>query len=428
MRGRLIILFPFLVIGGVVAFVSFRRSEVKTRMVAFPDGAVVEVLGAVRSGSSFSSDRSWQSVLRRTLPARWHGVLPPVSTLTCGSGNTNHLIVFFGLTAPVPWSWLVAVDEDGFRYPMAGGSCSSSSSARTIHGVTLYGFPRRQKSFWLEFMDGERKVIARARIANPLPVPPVESLWQAQPLPTTQTNRELALTLVSAREGTNKWASFLHPKWQTQPFDPRWENTRMGYLRVFDPVGNEGGFLSRKEKVWQLDVTFHRAEWESFDVFERMVVTNLAVPTPGAMIPVDQVQDCAGARVTVEGLYGMGTLYITNGAERAMTAEAGTSWGTTSSGNTMVESFGGKQPFFVVEAAGLDDRDEFRFRLTDEQGRVVKLGNHGGYHYRLYSKIRVYQLSLEETNEVRSLSLEIVVSRAKEFVFYINPKDIQPPQ
>jgi hypothetical protein len=159
-----------------------------------------------------------------------------------------------------------------------------------------------------------------------------------------------------------------------------------------------------------------------------MVVTNLAVPARGEMIPLDQVQDCAGARVTVEGLYGEGTLYITNGAQRAMTSDAGTRWGRTSSGNTVVESFGGKQPFFVVEAAGLRDWDELRFRLTDEPGRVVKLENQGGFYYRNNSKTRVYQLSLEVTNDVGSLSLEIAVSRAKEFVFYIDPKDIQPPQ
>jgi hypothetical protein len=94
----------------------------------------------------------------------------------------------------------------------------------------------------------------------------------------------------------------------------------------------------------------------------------------------------------------------------------------------VVEAFSGKQPFFIVEAAGLADRDDFRFRLTDEQGRVVKIGNVGGYYHRNSSKTRVYQLTLEVTNEVRSLSLEMAVDRAKEFVFYISPKDIQPPQ
>lgn len=427
MRRRLLIFFALLVIGGIGVLMSFRLGEAETRVVSFPDGSVAKVLGAVRSGSSFSSDRPWQSVLRRTLPARWQGVLPPLSTLTCGSGNTNHLVVFFELTAAAPWSWLVAVDEAGFRYPISGGSCSSTSGARTIHGVTLFGFPRRQKTFWLEFLDQEQKLIARARVPNPLPVPPAESAWQPQSLPTTQTNGELVLTLASIRERTNRWGSFLNPEWQTQSLDPRWQNARMGYLRVFDPVGNEGGFLSRGERVWQLDVTFHRGEWESFDATERMVVTNLAVPNAGEMIQLDRVQDCAGAQVTVEGLYGRGTLYITNGLQRTMTVDAGTRWGTTSSGNTVVESFGGEQPFFVVEAAGLGDRDEFRFRLTDEQGREVKLGNRGGYQYRNRARTRVYQLSLEATNEVRSLSLEVVVSRAKEFVFYISPQDIQPP-
>lgn len=397
-------------------------------MVVFPSGTEVKVLGAVRSGTPFSSDSPWQGALRRILPTGWRRVLPPVTSIACGSGNTNQLVVFFSVASPLPWSWLVPVDDEGFRYPMSGGSCSTGMGAQAMHGVTLNAFPRRQSSFRLDFLDSAHKVIAQIRIDNPLPLPPAKFPWQSQPMPVTQTNGELALTLVSARERTNVWGSYLNPKWQTQASDPRWKNTQIGYVRTTDPTGNEGGFLSRKEKVWQLKATYHRARWESFDAAERMSVTNLAVPVPGEMIPIDLVQECAGVRVTIEGLYGAGTLYITNGSQRAMTTDYQGSWGTTSSGNTTVESFGGKQPFLLMEVAGLGDNDQFRLRLTDDQGRPVKHEDYGSYHYRSGSKARIYKPSIEVTNQVQSLSLEVVISRAKEFVFYINPADIQPPQ
>ena len=428
MRGRFYLVVALLLAGiGVFALVTLNGGG-GSRTVVFPDGSEVKLLGAVRSGMTFSSDSPWQGAVRRILPPGWRRVLPPVTTIICGIGNTNHLVVFFGVAAPVPWSWLVAVDDEGFRYPMSGGSCSTGMGAQAMHGVTFHAFPRRQKSFRLDFLDSSYKVIAQARIENPLPLPPPEFPWQSQPMPMTQTNGELALTLVSARERTNAWGSYLNPKWQTQASDTRWKNTQVGYVRTMDPTGNEGGFLSRKEKVWQLKATYHRARWESFDATVRMSVTNLAMPAPGEMIPIDQVQECAGVRVTVEGIYGAGTLYITNGSQRAMTTDYKGSWGTTSSGNITVESFGGKQPFLLMEIAGLGNHDELRLRLTDDQGRPVKHEDEGSYHYRSGSKARIYRPSIEVTNEVQSLSLEIVVSRAKEFVFYINPADIQPPQ
>jgi hypothetical protein len=426
MRWRFFIVVALLAVVGVGVLVLFIRDGA-TGVVTFPDGSEVEVLGAVPSGAAVSSDRPWQSTLRRFLPARWHGVLPPVSTLTCGSGNTNQLVVFFRLTPPAPWTSLVAVDDDGLRYPPAGGSCSMGGGPGTIYGVSFDAFPRRQKSFQLEFGGPEYKVIARARIANPLPLPPVESAWQAQSLPITQTNGELALTLFAVKEATNAWGSYLNPNWQTQVLDPRWKDARIGYCRVTDPVGNQGEFLSRKEKVWQLTTTGHRAGWESFDASERMLVTNLVVPAPGEMIPINQVSECAGARVTVEGLYGPGMLYVTNGTQRAMTVGYQTSGGTITWGNTTVEYCGSKKPFFLVAVTGLGDRDEFRLRLTDERGRPVRHETPGNYQPRSGSPARIYQPVVELTSEVASLSLEIVVSRAKEFVFYINPADIQPP-
>lgn len=429
MRGRFYLVVALLLAGiGIFALINLSGGGGGSRTVVFPDGSEVKVLGAVRSGTSFSSDSPWQGALRRILPPGWRRVLPPVTTIICGSGNTNHLVVFFGVASPMPWSWLVAVDDEGFRYPMSGGSCSTGMGAQAMHGVTFNAFPRRQNSFRLDFLDSSYKVIAQARIENPLPLPPPEFSWRSQPMPVTQTNGELALTLVSAKEQTNAWGSYLNPKWQTQASDPRWKNTQVGYVRTMDPTGNEGGFLSRKEKVWQLKATYHRARWESFDAAERMSVTNLAVPAPGEIIPIDLAQECAGVRVTVEGLYGAGTLYITNGIQRAMTTDYQGGWGTTSSGNITVESFGGKQPFLLMEVAGLGDHDELRLRLTDDQGRPVKHEDQGSYHYRSGSKARIYKPSIEVTNEVQSLSLEIVVSRAKEFVFYINPADIQPPQ
>jgi hypothetical protein len=75
----------------------------------------------------------------------------------------------------------------------------------------------------------------------------------------------------------------------------------------------------------------------------------------------------------------------------------------------------------------MSGRDELVIRLTDSHGRSVRVVEPDNYRYRS-SGVRVYQIGFEPAEQIESLSLEIAISRPKEFVFYINPKDIQPPQ
>ena len=425
MRRLVVILIAVLMLAAVLSLVLIAKGSGGNKSVVFPNGVEVQVRGAFPGGKSVSSDKPWTATLRKVLPARWQSKLPQVTSISCGS--TNQLVVFFEVTT-TPWEWIAAVDDDGFVYPRSGGSCSSSiGNGRTLYGVPLEAFPRRQKSFRVDFFDTDSKVVAQVRVANPLTVPPAEQAWQAQAMPIVQTNGELALTLVSAKELTSLRGSYLHPKWQIQAFDSRWEHARAGYHRVTDPIGNEGSFLSPKEKVWQIKTSAHRTRLEDFDADERMSVTNVAVPTPAQMIHLNVAAYCAGMKVVIEGLYGPGTLHVTNGMHRGMTTNISGGSSTSFSGTTTVESLALKRPSFLVEVTGMSGRDELVVRLTDSQGRPVKVVEPNNYRYRT-GGVRVYQIGFDPTNQIQSLSLELAVSRPKEFVFYINPKDIQPPQ
>jgi hypothetical protein len=349
MRRLFIILVAGLILAAMVGLLIIVKGKDGDKSVVFPNGAEVRVRGAFPGGKSVSSDQPWTAALRKVLPARWQTKLPPVTSISCGSGSTNQLMVFFELTT-TPWEWIAAVDDDGFAYPRSGGSCSSSiGNGRTLYGVPLEAFPRRQKSFRLDFIDAQSRVLAHIRLANPLPVPPVEQSWQAQELPITQTNEGMTLTLSKVDERTNQWGAHLNLKWEKQAFDPRWEQARIGYHRVTDPVGNEGGMLSRREKVWQIKTVAHRTRLEDFDAEEKMSVTNAAVPSPAQMIPLNVAAYCAGAKAVVEGLYGAGTLHVTNGLHRGMTTNISSGSSTSFSGGTTVESLSIKRPSFLVE-------------------------------------------------------------------------------
>jgi hypothetical protein len=423
MRRLVVILIVVLMLAAVVVLIA--KSSGGDKSVVFPNGVVVQVRGAFPGGRSVSSDKPWTATLRKVLPARWQSKLPPVTTISCGS--TNQVVVFFDLTT-TPWEWMAAVDDDGFAYPRSGGSCSSSiGNGRTLYGVPLEAFPRRQKAFRLDFFDARSKVIGQTRVANPLPVPPTEQSWQAQTMPIAQTNGEVALTLVSVKERTSQWGSHLDPKWQTQAFDPRWEHARVGYHRVADPTGNEGGLLSPKEQAWQIKTSVHRTRLEDFEADERMSVTNVAVPAPAQMIPLNVAAYCAEMKVVIEGLYGPGTLHVTNGLHRGMTTNSSGGSSTSFSGATTVESLVFKRPSFLLEVTGMSGRDELVIHLRDSLGRPVKAENLNNYRYRS-SSVCIYQIGFDPTDQIQSLSLEVAVSRPKEFVFYISPKDIQPPE
>jgi hypothetical protein len=135
MRRIILILVAAMLVAATVGLVLLSRGERVDKSVVFPNGVEVRVLGAFPGGKSVSSDKPWTASLRKALPGRWRGKLPPVTSVSCG--GTNQLMVFFELTT-APWEWIVAVDDDGFVYPRSGGSCSSGiGNGRTLYGVLL---------------------------------------------------------------------------------------------------------------------------------------------------------------------------------------------------------------------------------------------------------------------------------------------------
>ena len=103
-----------------------------------------------------------------------------------------------------------------------------------------------------------------------------------------------------------------------------------------------------------------------------MSVTNVAVPSAAQMIPLNAAAYCAGMKIVVEGLYGWGTLHVTNGLHRGMTINSSGGSSTSFSGTTTVETLAFRQPAFLVEVTGMSGRDELVVRLTDVHGRVVR--------------------------------------------------------
>ena len=195
-RSRIIVLLALLLVGafGLGGWLADRFwKERGTPVIVFPDGTRAKFLGAVRGGTTFSTEEAWARPLRKILPFSWQSWLPSVLNITCGGGTTNDIVVYFsfattaGISSP-PWQSLATEDDDGFRYSTSSSACSSSVGGMQVHGVIINGFPRRQKIFRLNFLDSDSQTLAQMRMPNPLPVPPPELMWQAEPMPSTRTN------------------------------------------------------------------------------------------------------------------------------------------------------------------------------------------------------------------------------------------------
>ncbi|MBC8002514.1 MAG: hypothetical protein H7X97_07990 [Opitutaceae bacterium] len=413
-----------------VAVFTFRAVRRTPASVAtLPNGMKVEFLGTAAGGTSFSTEKSWEGTARKILPRAWQGWIPPASSGSCSSG-TNSFTVYLRVTDPsgapinaVPWSNYLTEDEAGFKYPKDGGYCSfGGTPGQKLYGVILGAFPRRERNFLLHLTGPQGATLAALRIPNPLSGPFPE--WRPELLPVTRTNGPVRLTLKTLTESGSKDWRHVSAKWHLASDDQRWTNARAGYVAFQDASGNQGSVLSPREKAWRLSTRVHRERSQDFLPTERMVLTNLAVPESGEFVDVGQRASVSGTTVFVRGIGGAGSLYVTNGVNWVMLpAQTGQSGhGSTSDSKTSVEYWHVPTPFIFVEVSGAGADDDVRFRLTEANGREIKLEAQG---YNTSNNRRVYVERIRPGDGARSMNLEIIISRPLVFEFMIDPKKIQ---
>lgn len=432
MRRTLAILLLLTVAAVFAASLVAILRKAPTRVVMLPDGGRLEFLGTTMGNATFSTELPWHRWLRRVLPRKWTGWIPAASSASCSSG-TNSITVYVRAVdsngqpiSATPWQGYAAEDDSGFRYPREGGGCSTGGGTRDrLDGVMLRAFPRRQSSFWLRFFNQTNGVMASLRVSNPVRGPFPE--WEARPLPQTWTNGPVMLALETLREtGSRPWM-YLQPKWKLTATEPAWQEARVRYFTLEDATGNEGSSLSRREPAWKARARVYRERFEDFAASERLVVTNLTIPAAGEFVEIDQSAELSGVLVSVLVLSGAGELLITNGVSRAIqpSARPGSEHSTMAFGNTVVESWQGDKPFLLVEVQRTLPDDEVFIGMFDEKGHLMKQEQEGGWSSNR-SGTRVYRRNFDQMEALRSVNLEIVLSRPVGLEFFISPAEVQP--
>ena len=412
-----------------LTFNAVRASRPQTVVLA--DGSRFTLLGASIGDQPFTTEKPWQRSARRVLPRQWQSWLPDVIS-SPGSGSSNALIVWFTLldakganVSSPPWTWLAPTGEDGFQWPFSGGSGSRSAGRTVVHTAWLEAFPRRQPEFDLRLLDNNALLVGSIRLANPFRGPFAQ--WMPERLPITRTNGPLTVTLVSLTEHTNSsppYSGWISPEWKMETTDPLWRGAKPSYQQWSDATGNRGGRLSYEEGAWKLELPFRRPNPVNYLESEKFALPGLRVPEPGTFQLLTNEFERLGVKFKVRCLVGAGTLAITNGTNFGMLARPpGSGWGTTSDGRDTIETWASLKPFILIETSQPDPLDEPRFSLISSDGRNLPLeangwmGSAGGG--------RRYQQKFDATNEVSSVTLEGIVSRARVLEFIINPAEVR---
>jgi len=429
MRVILIVLVTGVVLAIVALGVWMLSGANNRRFATFPDGNTVEFLGTTVGSATFTTEKKWQSIARRILPARFQSWIPVGITSGCGTSSnsvTVHLRLANaagGAGTPTLWQSYVAEDDSGFRYPGGGGYCSSSDAfGHTTYGLTLSAYPRRQREFLFDFLDSKGAVIASLRVPNPVRGPFPE--WRASPLPQTQTNGPVGLTLENWEEIEEGQWHYPRLKFHLQATDPAWTEARERYSTLVDSTGNEGSFLSRREKVWKLKTSVFRERLQDFTTNEQVSLTNIGLPMAGNFVAIDQSAERAGVGIKVLALAGTGTFEISNGIARFMlpTSSGAGSRSTSSWGTNTTEFWGIGAPTLMVEAKNMQLDDDLQFHVRDDTGRELKVASYG--YDGMNSGARMYKPSFTPSDGAKFVTVEIMVNRPLRFEFLVNPADV----
>ena len=431
MRRYLLLALAFVVVASLS--VVLIPSGDDARIITLPDGKRVEFLGTTVGPQTFTTEKYWHKQARRFLPSSFQSWIPSASSGTCTSG-TNSITVFLRVSDPTgttfsgtPWRSYRVEDSDGFLYNPGGSECGfTGNGSDQVFGLNHRTIPRREPSFRLTFLGDGNSVLGSLTIPNSIRGPFPE--WKPLPLSQTQTNAAVVLTLESIREGGSATYRSLIPKWNIRALAPNWDSAKVKQYTFLDASGNEGYWLSPREPAWMVHAKVHRQTSEHFSAEERVVFTNLALPTNGSFTSVNTVEMRLGVKLNFYALANAARFYVTNGLNYGSSpfTEADGDGHLSSSGNARIESWASSNLFTMLEATGYLEDDEIRLRLLDEQGGELPSRGHSGYDGT--DRGRMYKLQFPPPAGVKTVSLEVIVSRPLHFHFIVNPKDVLPPK
>jgi len=450
-RVVLVVLAVLLVVGviGIALALAHHKKLQAARWITLPDGSRAELVGAALDGAPFNSEKPWERFARRHLPAPWTTWIPPaVTNGGYGGLDSNSLAVFLlvkppSATGPVTYSWLDVdpKDETGFCYRGGGaGGSYSGPAGYTVRELIFRSYPRRQKEFLLRFADSKGAEIATLRVPNPDLGPFPQ--WQPLPLPQTQTNGPVILTLDGLGEslmgisgarpdygGSNYYHEVISHTHVTTT-EPGWADAQAADIFFSDATGNQGQNMSRREPAWKARILVYRNGPGPFGADQKLILTDLAIPAPGTYLALNQSTNLAGVGLNVRFLSGAGKFTLgNNGSVTAKPPPAGAKGNYASSGgdgSSVWWELG--KPFLLIETTNGQPNDRLEVFLQYDTGshpgtsERVYYGRAGG---NMYQNTFMHEILFYPPLDAKNVSMTVIINRPLAFEFMINPADIQ---
>ena len=451
-----LIIIGVLLIGGVVgialALAHYKKLQA-ARWITLPDGSRAEVVGATLGDGPFNSEKPWERFARHHLPAAWTGWIPPAVTNGGWGGlDSNTLTVFLlvkppSAAGPGTYNWLGVTpkDDSGFCY-WGGGARSSYSGpgGSSVYELVFMNYPRRQKEFLLRFADFKGAEIASLRVPNPASGPFPQ--WQPLPLPQTQTNGPVILTLDRLGEslvgisrmrpdlGGSDYYHEVITHTHVTTADPAWINAQATDIFFSDATGNQGQNMSRREPAWKARILAYHNGPGAFGPDQKLILTNLAIPAPGSYLALNQNMNLAGVGLNVRFLVGAGKLTLGNNGSvtvKPPPAGAGNNYGSGAGVDGSGRWWQEGKPFLLIETtettnARPDDRLQvFIHYDTVNDLAISERVFSGSAAWNRYQSVVMRQIPFNPPQGAKSFSMTVIINRPLPFEFIINPADIQ---
>ncbi len=398
-----------LAIAILVALVLLWSSAVNERhrrVAALPGGLTVEYLGTAYGNTSFNTETKWQHLARKALPSALTGWIPAPSRPSIRNGS-NALAVYVELKGPpgigstgMPWKTFRAVDDAGEAYQNSGAMLTSSDPAKgtVLCGMSINSYPRRQSEFWFEVGGSQGSTMARFRVQNPVTGP--FPAWKTSPLPQTETNGPVELTLKNLMPPRPPKVRGMTPRFSLTTTNPAWTNAQPVFEEFIDATGNESHeWLPSSEPAWNVRACVKRRNLGELPGDEVLVLPALSIPGPGLSVPLDVHTNFLWIALSVTELSGGGPVGPTNGVADKTDLPPQNA-----------------HPVLKMKAQGFKDYEELEISVIDQDGKTVSSKMSGDNH-----EMR-FVMSPYPTS--KTLTVRLAISRPLMFEFIVNPADV----
>jgi hypothetical protein len=300
------------------------------------------------------------------------------------------------------------VDSHGHRFPAT--PVSMFQIATGLEGQCFECFPRRDVQLTVQVTDrSSPQRTASFQVPNP-GLRADFPKWTAEGLPQTKSDSEVDVTLGEVTRGSLLEGKSLPIEVVAR--DPAWASPSIASW-IEDATGNHGNFLSPFESAWKARVLVARSDPSSFSAAEKWTIGPVALPVPGARVQIGQSGRIGAVRFKVTRLEFV--------SPRAPPSPIPLGSPGAAAGNFPSPAIvDGTNLSFAVEIGAFPANATLIAIVTDQAGQSLQ------DYKRLVPSIKPTAtqwagVRFSRKPDTTQVSLTLIVSRPKEFEFFIAP-------